>query len=62
MPFRKKTWFLKIEQIKCKLISVKKIFLNSNIYFIGVDCPMGDSGPRSVLTLSYKGQYTSVHV
>ncbi|CAF3575851.1 unnamed protein product [Adineta steineri] len=27
-----------------------------------VDCPVGDIGPRSVLILNYKGQYTSVHV
>ncbi|CAF4532905.1 unnamed protein product, partial [Rotaria magnacalcarata] len=26
-----------------------------------VDCPAGDSGPRSLLLLEYKGQYTRVH-
>ena len=30
--------------------------------FVGVDCPVGDIGPRSVLILNYKGHYTSVHV
>ncbi|CAF0995601.1 unnamed protein product [Adineta steineri] len=27
-----------------------------------VDCPVGDIGPRSVLILNYKDQYTSVHI
>ncbi|CAF0979462.1 unnamed protein product [Adineta ricciae] len=27
-----------------------------------VDCPVGEVGPRSVLILNYKNQYTSVHV
>ncbi|CAF4580382.1 unnamed protein product [Rotaria socialis] len=27
-----------------------------------VDCPAGDNGPRSLLLLEYKGQYTRVHM
>ena len=33
-----------------------------NFIYLGVDCPIGESGPRSVLILHHKGQYTSVHV
>ncbi len=29
---------------------------------IGVDCPVGEIDPRSVLILHYKGQSASVHV
>jgi hypothetical protein len=62
MSFRKKTWSLTIEQIKCKFILRTKNVNDSISMYIGVDCPVDDIGPRSVLILCYKGQYTSVHV
>jgi hypothetical protein len=58
MPFQKKTWILTIEQMKCKK---KRSFLNKNFIALDIDCRMGESGPRSLLILNYKGQYTSVH-
>ncbi len=62
MLFRKKIWFLRIEQIKCKLILGRRsIFCKWKYIYVGVDCPVGDIGPRSVLILNYKGQYMSVH-
>jgi len=31
-------------------------------FVLGVDCAVGEIGPRSLLKLNYKGQIASVHV
>ncbi len=64
MWFRKKTWFLTIEKIKCKLILRRIIYVFFKQIFISIDvvCQLGQFEPQSVLILNYKNQLTAVHV
>jgi hypothetical protein len=64
MRFRKKTWFLTIEKIKCKLILRRRIYVFFKQIFISiaVECQLGQCEPQSVLILNYKNQLTAVHV